>query len=335
MNRVLITGAFGFIGSHLIDHIMVNTNWEVVGIDKLGDTTLMGFDRVRESTHYDADRIKMLSYDLTMPILKGMAKEIGKIDYIVNLASESHVDNSIRDPRTFVNNNINLMLTMLEYAKNYPVKRFLHFSTDEVPSTAPEEVTYTESARANPGNAYSASKASQEMLCRAYANTYKMPICMTRCMNVIGEKQHPEKFLPKIMNVVNAGETLSIHASNDGKTIGKRHYVHARNVSDAVLFVLDQNEVLHHIDEEKGMFNITGEVEYDNLEFAKLVAKFMDKKLKYNIVSMAEERPGVDLRYALDGTKLANLGWKPTIGSEDTIKKIVEWTMENTKWLKE
>jgi dTDP-D-glucose 4,6-dehydratase len=280
----------------------------------------------------------MLSYDLVQPIGEGLVHEIGHIDYVINLASESHVDNSIKDPRGFVKNNIDLQLTMLEYAKHNPVERFLQFSTDEVPSTAPEGVDYDEAARPNPGNAYSASKAAQEMLCRAYANTYKMPICITRCMNVIGEKQHPEKFLPKIMNYVLEDKTLNIHASPDGKFIGKRHYIHARNVADAVLFVLENtDEVLHHIDEEKGMYNITGEVEYDNLEFAQLVAKFMGIELDYAIVSMAEERPGVDLRYALDGEKLAQLGWTPSIGAEDTVKSIVEWTLkeENLKWLKE
>jgi len=338
--KVLVTGACGFVGSHLVEAIMKNTNWDVVTIDVLDNTTLHGFDRITDSIYYNPDRIKMLTYDLSKPLGKGMKKEIGDVEFIINLASQSHVDNSIKSPREFFNNNTNLMITILELSKELynkgVLKKLYHFSTDEVPSTAPEGVEYSESARPNPGNVYSASKAAQEMLCRSYANTHKIPICCSRSMNIIGEKQHPEKFLPKIINKVLNGEVVKIHSENG--IIGKRHYIHARNVADAALFILTKtNETLHHIDEEKGMYNIVGEAEYDNLEFAKLIASYMNKELKYEIVSMAQERPGVDLRYALSGDKLAKLGWTPKVNILDSIKKTVEWTLEekNRKWLKE
>ena len=341
MKRVLITGMSGFLGSHLYEHIMKETDWYVVGLDRLGVTTLYGFDRVKESEYYDPERTKCLSYDLTKPIGPGLAREIGDVQIIYNVASSSHVDNSIKSPRNFIINNIDLEITMLDFANELHSKgileRFYQFSTDETYSTAPEGVYYKEGERHNPGNPYSASKSAQEMICRAYANTYKMPICISNCMNIVGEKQHPEKFLPKIINAALNQEELPIHASPDGKVIGTRFYIHARNVADAVLFISTQtHEFLHHIDASKGVFNIVGEAEYDNLQFAKTVAKFTGKPLQYKIVDMDVDRPGVDLRYALDGGKLAKLGWKPKVNIEENIKKIVEWTLkpENRKWLK-
>ena len=328
----------GFLGSHLYEHIMVNTDWEVVSLDRLGHTTLHGFDRVTESDHYDCTRTKMLTYDITKPIGTGLKKEIGDVNIIFNVASSSHVDNSISGPRDFILNNINLQITMLDFAlelhREGKLDLFYQFSTDETYSTAPEGVFYKEGERHNPGNPYSASKSSQEMLCRAYSNTYKIPIVISNCMNIIAEKQHPEKFFPKVMNKVLKGEEISIHASPDGKQIGKRHYIHARNVADAVLFIVNNaKDRLHHIDASSGVYNIVGDVEYDNLEFAKKIAYAMGQPLKYKIVNMDVDRPGVDLRYALDGEKLEKLGWNNPVSTEDNIKNIVKWTLGNRKWL--
>lgn len=334
MKTVLITGAMGFVGSHLLEHILLNTDWNIVTIDRLGETTYNGFDRLS----YDDSRVKSFTYDLSKPIGKGLRKELGDIQIIFNVASASHVDNSIADPRGFMINNVELQITMLEFARTLPnLERFYQFSTDEVFGSILEG-DFLEGDRHNTGNVYSASKSAQEMLCRAYANTYGLKICMSNCMNIIGEKQHPEKFLPKVMSKVLKGETINIHASADGKYIGKRHYIHARNVADAVLFICQNtNEFLDPIDASKGVYNITGEAELDNLEMAQLIAKNMGMDLKYNIVSMDSERPGADLRYGLDGTKLANLGWRPKVDIYTNIKKIIDWTLKTEerkqKWL--
>jgi len=177
--RVLITGGAGFIGAHFVEHFLKNTDWDIVILDKLNYAS-NGFDRLRDINVFDREkeRVSILSADFTMPIKDGLAKEIGEVDYIVNLASESHVDNSITDPVNFIKNNINLVLNMLEWARTLKtLKKFIQFSTDEVYGTAPEGVDYKEGDRFNAGNPYSASKASQESIARAYSNTFWNPNC--------------------------------------------------------------------------------------------------------------------------------------------------------------
>jgi len=190
---VCITGAFGFVGAHFVEHFLKNTDWDIVVLDKLSYAT-NGFDRLRDINIFDEKRVKIFVIDLNLPLSDGVKKEIGEVDYIINLASESHVDNSIVDPVNFIKNNVNLCLNMFEWARELKgLKKFIQFSTDEAFGTAPEGVNYKEGDRQNPGNPYSASKAAQEAIARAYANTYGLPINITNTMNIIGERQHPEK----------------------------------------------------------------------------------------------------------------------------------------------
>jgi dTDP-glucose 4,6-dehydratase len=253
--------------------------------------------------------------DLTIPLSDGTKKEIGKIDYILNIASESHVDNSITNPVSFIQNNINLMLNILEYAREVKPERFIHFSSDEVYGTA-DDIDYKEGDRFNPGNPYSASKAAQECICYAYSNTYKLPIQITNCMNILGERQHKEKFLPLCINSIINDNELYIHSNPEKTKAGSRFYIHARNVADAILFILKNvNETLNHIDASKGKFHIVGEKEIDNLELAKLIEKYVrmipkykNHTLKYEMVDFHSSRPGHDLRYAMSGEKMKSLG---------------------------
>lgn len=336
MKTILITGTSGFIASHICEHILKNTDWNIIGIDKLSYSS-SGYDRLRDIKAFDDKRVKLFATDLTLPLPEGLIKEIGEVDYILHLAAETHVDNSISSPVSFVQNNINSTIYLLEYARSLKgLKKFLYFSTDEVFGTAPPNVNYKEGDRFNPGNPYSASKASAECICMAYANTYKMPIIITNTMNVIGERQHPEKFVPKVINCVLDGKTVPIHSDKTKKHAGTRFYIHARNVADAVLFILKKtNETLNNIDASKGKFNIVGEKEFDNLALAKLIAKHMNKPLKYEMVSWHESRPGHDLRYAISGMKMKRLGWKPPVTIEQSINKVIDWNLmpENKKWL--
>jgi len=276
-----------------------------------------------------------------------LVREIGSIDYIVHLAAGSHVDNSIKDPVNFIQNNINSTLYMLEFArKQKDLKKFVYFSTDEVYGVAPEGIDYKEGDRMNPSNPYSASKAGSESICRAYANTYKMPIVITNTMNVLGERQHPEKYLPLVINKVLKGETLYIHSNPEKTKAGTRFYIHARNVAAAVLWIIDNTtETLDNKDASKGQFNIVGEREWDNLELAEYIAKCVDdyqeehnlprKMLMYEMTDFHSSRPGHDLRYSLDGNKLKSLGYNHPVGIEESIKNIVQWTLneKNKKWL--
>lgn len=333
--KLLITGGAGFVGSHCVEHFLKNTDWDIVVLDKLNYAS-SGYDRLRDIDCFDDNRVKIFTPDLQEPISDGLKQEIGEVDYILNLASESHVDNSIKDPVNFILNNIKLTLNMLEWAREIKgLKKFCQFSTDEVYGTAPIDINYKEGDRFNSGNPYSASKASQEVICQAYANTYKIPIVITNGMNFVGERQHPEKFLPLCIKKILNGETLQIHSNPEKTKAGSRYYIHPRNAAEALYFILTQtDETLDKIDASKGKFNIVGEKETDNLEFAQIIAGIIGKPLEYEFVNFHESRPGHDLRYSLNGNKLKSMGFEYPKTLEESLEKTVQWYLKNDKWLK-
>jgi len=334
--KLLITGGAGFVGHHLVEHFLKNTDWEIVVWDKLTYAS-NGFDRLRDIQAFDEERVKVLTVDLNLPISEGIDKETGEIDYVVNLASESHVDNSIVNPVSFIQNNVNLVLNMLEWLRRHKeVKKFVQFSTDESVGVAPEGINHKEDAPHNPSNPYSASKAAQEDICRAYANTYQLPIVISKTMNVFGERQHPEKFIPLCIKKILKGEKIYIHADKTKTKPGSRFWIHARNVAQTMCFILEKtDEFLNKNDIQSGVFNIVGEKEIDNLTLAKFIADVVGKPLKYELISWHESRPGHDLRYALSGEKLKKLGWKLPKTFEESLEKTVKWMIkpENRKWL--
>lgn len=353
--RVLITGTTGFVGHHVCEGILKNTDWEIITIDRLSRTAKNGYDRLRDINAYDDTRVIRFQHDLNMPIGEGLRKEIGHVDYILHIAAESHVDRSITDPVPFVNNNIQSTMMMLEYARELKdLKKFVYFSTDEVYGTAPEGISYKEGDRFNAGNPYSASKAGAEACVTAWANTYKIPCIITNTMNIIGERQDPEKYLPLVMNKILDGEKLLVHANKEKTQAGKRHYLHARNICAALIYILENTtEILDSEDASLGRFNIVGEKEFDNEQFALLVLESMNKvlapkdndpdnlvdwkplELDYELVDFHSSRPGHDMRYALDGSKLKNMGFVYPVTAEESILKVVEWTLreEHKKWL--
>lgn len=332
--KIAITGGCGFVGHHLVEHYMKNTDHDIIVLDSLTYAS-SGYDRLRDIDCFDDSRVSVFSADLSSGISCGVCREIGNVDYIINLASESHVDRSIENPVPFVQNNINLTLNLLEWARTMPgLKRFLQFSTDEVYGPAPEGVLYKEGDPHNPGNPYSASKAAQESICAAYANTYGLPVIITNTMNVFGERQHPEKFIPMVIGKVLSGEVVSIHANAEKTLPGSRFYIHARNVADAVDFVLNNSiETLNKRGTASGRFNIVGDVEVDNLYLAHEIANALDKPLHYQMVDFHSARPGHDLRYALDGSKMARMGWKPPVRFRESLRRVVEWTVNHPEWL--
>jgi dTDP-glucose 4,6-dehydratase len=328
MKKILITGGAGFIGHHICEHILKSSDAEIIIVDKLNYAS-SGFDRLRDIKVFDTNRVKVFTHDITLPIVEGLAKEIGDVDYILHLAAETHVDNSITNPEPFVMSNVVGTMRMLEYARTLKnLKMFLYFSTDEVFGPAPGTTMYKEWDRYNSGNPYSAAKAAGEELCLAWANTYKLPIIITHCMNVIGERQDVEKYVPKVIKACLNGEKIFIHSNKDKTKAGSRFYIHARNVADAVWFLMKKGY------QGTDKYNIVGQKEVDNLELAQMISKVVGKPLNYEMVDFHSSRPGHDLRYGLDGSKMKELGWEPPKSFEESLEKTIRWTLENIKWLK-
>jgi len=322
MSTIVITGGAGFVGHHFVEHILKNTDWRIVVFDKLTYAS-NGFDRLRDIEAFDDARVRIFAVDLKQPISEGVAREVGKVDYIVHLAAESHVDHSITDPVPFILNNVAATLTMLEYARAHPeLKAFVNFSTDEVYGPAPDGYAFTERDRHHPSNPYSASKSAQEQCGIAYANTYGVPVITTHTMNVIGERQHPEKYVPMVIRKVLEGDVVPIHANADGSRIGSRFYIHARNVADAILHILTLG---YHGYEE---WNVAGLQEVDNLALAQMIADIIGNPLCYELIDFHSSRPGHDLRYALDSSKLVASGYQYPKSLADSLRKTVEWEME-------
>lgn len=332
--RVLLTGASGFVGSHVLRHILTNTDWYVVCPTTFTHKGLS--DRIRlavDGLDEDYSRVKVIRCDLTAPISSVTANEFGKIDYVINVASESHVDRSIEYPANFIINNVSLICNLLDWARVAKPEKVLHVSTDEVYGPAVGKHAHQEWIDQHlPSNPYSASKAAQEDIAFAYWRTYDVPLAITNTMNIIGESQDPEKFMPMVIKRVLAGETMTIHASAEGE-IGSRFYLHARNQADGLLHVLKQHFPKYGETSQPERFHIVGEREVTNLEMAQMIADAVGKPLKYELVDFHSSRPGHDLRYALDGTKIADTGWKAPIPLENSLRKTVEWTLAHPEWL--
>tara|TARA_B100000886_G_C20407614_1_gene485548 strand:- start:968 stop:1963 length:996 start_codon:yes stop_codon:yes gene_type:complete len=331
MTKIIVTGGCGFIGHHFVEHICIKTDWDIVILDKLSYAS-MGFERLRDTNIFNKykNRIKIFTLDLVLPIPEGVIKEIGyDIDYIIHMAAETHVDNSIKDPQLFITNNINSTVNMLEYTRNLiSLKKFFYFSTDEVFGPALNNKLFKEWDRHKPTNPYSASKSAAEQICISYENTYKIPLIIVNVMNAFGERQHVEKFIPLCIKKLLNNEKIYIHSYPDKKSSGTRFYIHGRNIASAVLFLINNGKI-----GEK--YNISGEKEVSNLDMAKLIAKFMNKELDYEMIDFHSSRPGHDLRYGLDGNKLFNMGFKLPLNFEKSLENTVKWTLDNQKWLKE
>ena len=326
--NVLITGGLGFIGFHLVECLYKTTSYNIYIIDKLTNAS-KGFDKLRELNLLHNDRVHVFTFDMCNEFTSGLIYELGDINYIIHMAAETHVDNSISNPIETINNNISSTVNLLEYSRKLKnLIKFFCFSTDEVFGPAPQGTAYKEWDRHRPTNPYSASKSACESISLAYHNTFKIPIIIINSMNVFGERQYIEKFIPKIIKYILEEKELEIHADATCTSPGSRFYIHARNVCNALLFLIDNGIV-----GEK--YNIVGEKEVDNLELALFISLVMDKELKYKLVNFHENRPGHDLRYCLDGTRMKELGWEIPVSFEQSLTKTVKWTMENLNWLNE
>ena len=341
MKNVLITGGAGFIAHHLIYYLLKKTNWNIVSLDRLDYSgNLNRLDNIlSQLDEKDKLRVKIVYHDLKSEINPWIKKEIGDVDIILHLAAGSHVDRSIDYPMEFVLDNVVGTANILEYSRQIneskQLERFIYFSTDEVFGPAPKGVDYKENDRYNSTNPYSATKAAGEELSVAYENTYGLPIYITHTMNVFGERQHPEKFIPMCIKKIRDGESITIHSDKTKKIPGSRHYIHAEDVAEAIHFILTTKfeQKIDFGGAKCPKFNIVGAEELNNLELAQIIANCQNKELKYEMVDFHSSRPGHDLRYSLSGEKMNKLGWKPSIKLTQRIKQVVEWSLNNQNWI--
>lgn len=324
--RVLLTGGAGFIGHHIVEQLLRVSDWEIVLLDRLEHGG--NLNRLAEvvTTPAARRRVAWQFHDLRAPLSSQLVKQIGPVDIVLHVAAATHVDRSIAAPLDFVWDNVLGTAHMLEFARQVGVGKFVFFGTDEVFGPAPEGTAYREWDRYNSGNPYSATKAGAEELALAYHNTYKLPVIVTHTMNVFGERQHPEKYIPMTIRKVRDGERVTVHASADRTRAGRRFYIHAHNVVSALLFLLEKGEI-----GEK--YNIVGEREVDNLELAQAIAAIQNLPLDYEMVDFHSSRPGHDLRYALSGEKMSAMGWKLPLNFEAALEQVVHWTLRNPNWL--
>lgn len=339
MSHLILTGASGFVGSHVLRHILTETGWTVACPVSFRHKGLPARITTALADHPEWwERVTVVHCDLAAPVDKMTFNALGgeRCDYVLNVASESHVDRSISDPVPFVTNNVNLVLNVLEAARQMPqLERFIQVSTDEVYGPVPAGYDSHEWDAIIPSNPYSASKAAQEAIAVSYWRTYGVPLIITNTMNIIGETQDPEKFLPMVIKRALSGDKMLIHAAPDG-TPGSRHYLHARNQADALLFLL--THPLTGIGYGPGVtrphrYHVVGEREVDNLTMAQMIAGYAGKELNYELVDFHSSRPGHDLRYAMDGSRIAALGWKAPVPLEASLRRTVEWTLEHKEWL--
>jgi dTDP-glucose 4,6-dehydratase len=339
MKTVLLTGGAGFIGHYFIDRILSDTDWNIITLDRLDVSgNLNRIAEIIDANPKHKHRIKFIYHDLKAELNSQIRSMIGPVNIILHLAAGSHVDRSISHPIEFLNDNVLGTINLLEYARNLDtLEKFVYFSTDEIFGSAPVGTLFKEYDRYNSTNPYSASKASAEEFCVAYENTFSLPIFITHTMNVFGIRQHPEKYIPKCIQHIRDGETVLIHSDSSCTIPGSRMYIHANDVVDSVMHIINLKEYTYT--DSKGhrfcpKFNIAGLEEIDNLEVATTIASVMNKKLDYKLVDFHSTRPGHDLRYALDPSLMKNLGWTPKIKFKDSIENIISWSLQNDTWLR-
>lgn len=296
MTKCLITGAFGFIGSHVLSYLLRETDWKFTAISRSG----AGLQ----------PRVTYVVHDLSEPI-----PDIGDFDYILNFASESQVEKSINDPVNFITNNVKSTINVLEYARKHKPQIVIQFSTDEVYGA----LGHKEWDVLLPSNPYAASKAAQEMIAISYWKTYGVPVVITNSNNIIGEGQRKENFIPKLIEYIKSGKEVPIYTAH-GKP-GKRYWNPVNNVSDGIKFILGRTPVMYPESDRPDRYSLGGGKELDNLEMAQLIAKILKKPLKYQLVDAETIRPGYDESYAKTSSNLEKIGWHPI----ETLEEGLSW----------
>ncbi len=327
MKNVLITGGAGFIGSHLVKFFVKKyPNYNIINLDNLtyaGD--LNNLDEISNFPNYNFVKADICNFKYVEKILKKH-----KIDSVINLAAESHVDRSIKDPFTFARTNVMGTLSLLQACKNYwrnyfNNKLFYHVSTDEVYGSLGNKGLFTEKTNYDPHSPYSASKASSDHFVRAFHDTYKLPTVISNCSNNYGPNQYPEKLIPLFINNIINNKSIPIYG--DGKNIRDWLYVEDH------IYAID---LIFHKSKIGKTYNIGGNNEITNNQIANVLIEKLDKKLKrtqgqsLSLIRHIEDRLGHDRRYAIDSSKIKDeLGWIPENTFEIGIDKTIDWYLNN------
>lgn len=332
MKSILITGGAGFIGSHVVRRFVNNyPDYKIYNLDKL--TYAGNLENLRDIQN--KPNYKFLKGDIQDSEFIQKVFLDYKIDAVIHLAAESHVDRSISNPMEFVLTNVVGTVNLLNIAKyhwqgNFEDKKFYHVSTDEVYGALGETGLFTEDTKYDPHSPYSASKASSDHFVRAYYDTYGLPIVLSNCSNNYGSHHFPEKLIPLCIHNIQNDKPLPIYG--DGKYTRDWLYVedHARAIDD-----------VFHKGKLGDTYNIGGFNEWQNIELVRLLCDVMDRKLgrasgtSQKLITFVKDRPGHDLRYAIDATKIEReLGWKPSVTFEQGLEKTVDWYLANEEWLR-
>ena len=315
--RLLVTGGAGFIGSCFVRHILKkHPEYKIINLDALTYCgNLENLDDLKNNPNHQFIKGNICDRKLAQEL-------ISEVDCVVNFAAESHVDNSIKHPEIFVETNVQGTLNLLQVSKELGVDRFLQVSTDEVYGTLGKTGYFYETTPLAPNSPYSASKASADMLVRAYYKTYKMPVLNTRCSNNYGPYQYPEKLIPFFISQLLKGEKVPVY----GDGLNVRDWLYVYDHCEAIDVVLHKGKVGE-------VYNIGGHNEKTNLEITHLILDAMGKD--ESSIKYVEDRLGHDRRYAISNDKITSeLGWAPSITFEEGIKLTIDWYLNNQDWIK-
>lgn len=318
MTKILITGGAGFIGSNFVKYMIDKySEYEIINLDAL---TYCG----------NLENLKDIENKDNYAFIKGDIRDktiiddlISKVDYVINFAAESHVDRSIVDPEIFIKSNILGTQILLNAAKEHKIKKYIQISTDEVYGTLGKTGYFTENTPLKPNSPYSASKASADLITRAYFETFDLPMNITRCSNNYGPYQFPEKLIPLMISNTLENKKLPIYG--DGKNI--RDWLHVHDHCRAIDLVLHEGKLGE-------VYNIGGNNEKQNIEIVKLILNELSRD--ESLIEFVKDRLGHDRRYAIDSSKIqSELGWKPKYTFKSGIKETIQWYLDNKNWIEQ
>jgi len=312
--NLLITGGAGFIGSNFIRYILNQyPDYKIINLDKLTYAgNLENLRDIENNPHYTFVKGDICNENIVDKLVSRQP------DAIINFAAESHVDRSIIDPQSFIKTDILGAQTLLEAAKKYQIERFVQISTDEVYGSI-KEGFFTEESSLRPNSPYSASKTAADLMVRAYQQTFGLPVLITRSSNNFGNFQYPEKLIP--LFVTNLLEDKKVPVYGDGQQI--RDWLYVIDNCEGIDFVLHHGQIGE-------IYNIGSNNERTNLEITKIIIDQLGKD--ESCIEYVKDRPGHDQRYALDSTKLRNLGWQSRYEFEEAMAKTVQWYQDNPQW---